>query len=55
MYSVVLISAEQQADWVAHVPVLFRVIFRYGLSQDIEYSSLCYAAGPCCLSLLCMW
>ena len=22
------------------------------LSQDFEYSSLCYTAGPCCLSML---
>ena len=31
---------------------LFKIIFHYGLSQDIEYSSLCYTAGPCCLSSL---
>ena len=24
----------------------------YGLSQDIESSSLCYTVGPCCLSIL---
>ena len=23
--------------------------FHYGLLRDIEYSSLCYAVGPCCL------
>ena len=27
-------------------------LFHYGLSQDIEYSSLCYIVGPCCLSIL---
>ena len=26
--------------------------FHYRLSQDIEYSSLCYTVGPCCLSIL---
>ena len=30
---------------------LFYIIF-HGLSQDIEYSSLCYILGPCCLSIL---
>ena len=28
------------------------ILFHYGLSQDIEYSSLCYTVGPCCLSIL---
>ena len=27
-------------------------LFHYGLSQDIEYSSLCCTAGPCCLAIL---
>jgi len=26
--------------------------YSYGLSQDIEYSFLCYLVGPCCLSIL---
>ena len=26
------------------------ILFLYRLLQDIEYSSLCYAVGPCCLS-----
>ena len=30
----------------------FYILFHYGLSQDIEYSSLCYTVGPCCLSIL---
>ena len=29
--------------------ILFSI---HGLSQDIEYSSLCYTVGPCCLSIL---
>lgn len=38
------------------VPVyafLYNVLFLCGLSQDIEHSSLCHAAGPCSLSILC--
>ena len=31
---------------------LFHIHFHDGLSQDIEYSSLCYIVGPCCLSIL---
>ena len=27
------------------------ILFHYGLSQDIVYSSLCYTVGPCCLSI----
>ena len=29
-----------------------REALHYGLSQDIEYSFLCYTIGPCCLSIL---
>ena len=47
-----LISAVQQSDSVIHIYILFHILFRYGLSQDIEYSSLCYTVGPCCLSVL---
>ena len=32
--------------------MFFHILFHYGLSQDIEYSSLCYTVGPCCLSIL---
>ena len=32
--------------------ILFYMLFHCGLSQDIEYSSLCYTVGPCCLSIL---
>ena len=28
------------------------IISHYGLSQDIEYSSVCYIVGHCCLSIL---
>ena len=35
-----------------YIYVLFKVLFHYRLLQDIEYSSLCYTVGPCCLSVL---
>ena len=35
-----------------NIHILFHVLFLYGLSQDIEYSSLCCTVGPCCLSIL---
>ena len=31
---------------------LFHILFHYDFSQDIEYTSLCYTVGPCCLSIL---
>ena len=46
-YSVVLVSGIQQNDSVIYIYILFH----YGLSQDIVYSSLCYTVGPCCLSI----
>ena len=53
IYIVVLISAIQQSDYsYIHVCILFNILFHYGLSQDVEYSSLCYTLGPCCLSIL---
>ena len=30
--------------------LLFNVLSHYGLSQDVEHSSLCYTAEPCCVS-----
>ena len=32
---------------------LFHILFYYSLFLDIEYSSLCYTAGRCCLFILC--
>ena len=37
-----------------YIYILFHMLFHYGLSQDIEYRSLCYTVGPCCLSILCI-
>ena len=50
IYNAVLVSGLQQSDSVIniHIHILFHILFHYGLSQDIEYSFLCYTAGPCC-------
>ena len=32
--------------------IVFHILFLYGLSQDIEYCSLCYTVGLCCPSIL---
>ena len=34
-----------------HIHSLLYILFHYGLSQDIEYSFLCYTLIPCCLSI----
>ena len=35
-----------------HIYIVFYILLHYGLSQDVEYSSLCYTVGPCGLSIL---
>ena len=35
-----------------YICILFHILFHYGLSEDTEYSSPYYTAGPC-LSILC--
>ena len=47
-----LFSAVQQSDSVMHVFFFFNFLFHYGLSQDIECSSLCHTVRPYCLSIL---
>ena len=49
-----LITTVQQSDLVIliYMYILFHILFHYGLSQDTKYSSLCYTAGRCCLSIL---
>ena len=32
--------------------LFFHILFHCGLSEDIEYSSLCYTVRPYCLSIL---
>ena len=51
IYDVVPVLVVQQSLTYTHIDILFFfcMIFHYGLSQDIEYSSLCYTVGPCCL------
>ena len=40
--------------YVKYTYILFHILFLYDLSQDIEYSSLCYTVGRHCLSILYM-
>ena len=42
------------AKWLPYtfIYILFHLLFRYGLSQDIAYCSLCHTVRPCCLSSL---
>ena len=35
-----------------YIYIHFQILFHYSLLQDVEYSSLCYTLGPCCLSIL---
>ena len=52
IYNIMPVSAVQQSDSVIHIYTLFfYILFHYGLSQDIKYSSLCYTLGPCCSSI----
>ena len=53
-YNVVLISALWQSDSFIHTCILSHILFPYDLSQDSEYSSLCYTMGFCCLPK-CKW
>ena len=48
------VSSVQQSDSVTNIYTLFQILFDYRLLQDIEYSSLCYTVGVCCLSILCL-
>ena len=56
IYNVVLISTVQQSGSYIYeyiyIYILFHILFHYGLSQDIEYSSLCYTVEHFCLSNL---
>ena len=42
------------AEWLgyAHIYMVFTIPFLYGLSPDVEDSSLCYTVGLCCSSIL---
>ena len=52
IYNVVLVSVVQQNDSIICIYIHFHILFHYRLLQDIEYDSLCYTVGPCCLSIL---
>jgi len=46
-------SDHQESDMTERAKHIFLYIFfHYGLSQDIEYSFLCYTVAPCCLFIL---
>ena len=46
IYNVGLISVVQQSGSVIYTCIhSFYILFHYGLSQDVEYSSLCYMAS----------
>lgn len=48
-YNVMLVSVIQ---FYIYKIILFQIIFLYSLSENIEYSYLCYTVGPCWLSIL---
>ena len=48
IHNVVLMSPVQKVIQLCiYIYILFHILFHYGLSQGIEYGSLCCAAGPC--------
>ena len=49
-----LITAVQQSESVLpiQVSILLQTLFSFKLLQNVEFSSLCYAIGPCLLSTL---
>ena len=52
IYNVVLVSVTAKWFSYIYIYIFFYINFHYGLLQHIEHSSLCYTAGPCCLSIL---
>ena len=54
IYNIMLMSTVQQGDSFIYIYIhtlLFNIFVHYGLSEDIEQSSLCYTVGSC-LSIL---
>ena len=39
-------------QFYTYIHSFFNILFHYGLSQEIGYSSLCCTVRPCCLSIL---
>ena len=50
----VLVSCVEQSDSSIYIYIYFFsfIFFSTMILQDLEYSSLCYAIGPCCLFTL---
>ena len=51
IYNIMLVSGIQQSNSDTYI---FQILLHYRLLQDIEYSSLCYAVSPWCLSIFCI-
>ena len=47
-----VVSSVQQSDSFVHIYMYFQILFPYRFLQNIKYSSLCYAVGPCWLSVM---
>ena len=55
IYNAVLISVVSTViQLYTPISILFQILFYYRLLQNIEYSSLYCAVGPCCLSIICI-
>ena len=52
IYMCVCVYIHTHTHTHTHTHILFHILFHYGLSQDIDYSSLCYTVGPRWLSTL---
>ena len=50
--SVVCVSIYTHTHIYTHIYTLLQVLSHYSLLWDIEYSSLCYTVGPCCVPVL---
>ena len=52
-YKLTHVNAHTHTHTHTHICIyiLFHFLFHYGLSRDIEYSSLCYPVETCCLSM----
>lgn len=53
-WSTMLHQSLLQAKWLSYTAYehSFYILLYWGLSQHVEYSSLCYIVGPCCPSIL---
>ena len=55
IYAVMLIAALfifLNIQFLFFMCLFFHNLFHFGLLWDMEYSSLCYTVGPCCLPIL---